>query len=86
VLGLTSKDQPSETNDMVTYSIGDVAAHLTRLSGEYIATHRVAKAVRRLIARGRIPERRAGRARILFDDDLPIVAACFSLQVEVRES
>lgn len=62
-----------------TYSMGDAAAHLTRCSGEYFATHRVAKAVKRLIARGTIPERKAGRARILLEDDLRVVEAEFGM-------
>ena len=64
---------------MLTYSVGDIAVHLTRLTGEYFATHRVAKAVRRLIEAGRLPERRAGRTHVIFENELPIVEEAFGL-------
>ncbi|MFO0836923.1 MAG: hypothetical protein U1D55_00230 [Phycisphaerae bacterium] len=59
---------------MKVHSIGDVAARLTERCGEFVATHRVGNAVRRLIASGQIPERRAGRARVILDSELTLVA------------
>lgn len=64
---------------MPTYSVADVAAHLTKISGEYYGTHRVVKAVNRLVQRGALTDRRAGRARIFFEDELQIIEAAFGL-------
>lgn len=64
---------------MTVYSIGDVAARLTRLSGEYVATHRVYDVVRRLIEAGELIEHRAGRQHTIIECDLPTVESEFGI-------
>lgn len=68
---------------MPIYSIGDAAAYLTRVSGEYVGTHRVANRVRDLINRGEIPDRRAGRLRILLPEDMAVVESEFGITAEM---
>ena len=64
---------------MTVYSIGDVAARITRLTGEYVATHRVYAVVRRLIEAGELIEHRAGRQHTIIESDLPAIESEFGI-------
>jgi hypothetical protein len=60
---------------MRTFSVGGAAEHLTAASNAYVAPWQVYLALMRLVTGGRIPERRAGRQWVVFDEDLPLIAA-----------
>lgn len=61
------------------FSVGTAAEDLSQQCGEYVPTHRVAAAVRRLIADGRIPCRRVGRAHLILDAEIQLVAEALRL-------
>ncbi len=64
---------------MTVLSVGEIAAHLTDACGEYVSPHRVVAAIDRLVKRGELRERRAGRGRVLLEADLPLIEAEFGV-------
>lgn len=64
---------------MKVYSIADIAEHLTAILGEYISVGRVSVALHRLVEVGALVERRAGRCRVLLDEDLSTVESHFGI-------
>lgn len=58
---------------MRIYSIGDVAAWITKVSGEYVGPQRISDTIKRLVQSGALVERRAGRQRVVIESDLPVI-------------
>ena len=67
---------------MDVFSIGDVAARLTQMTGKYIGTHRITAVLRRLAEAGEVPERKAGRQRVILDCDLPAIESEFGITAD----
>ncbi len=64
---------------MTVFSITDIAARLTRVTGAYVTPGRVSTALTRLIASGEIPDRRAGGCRVVLEGELPIIDGEFGV-------
>ena len=69
--------------EMCVLTIGDLAAHLTRVREEYVSPSRVGAAIQRLVDRGELVEHRAGRQRIVFESDLSKIESEFGVTAEM---
>lgn len=67
---------------MGTHSVGDVARHFTATGRTYVSPGQVYTALVRLVSAGLLPDRRAGRSRVVLTSELPLIAAKLGLPVQ----
>ena len=75
-----------EMRTMTVFSVGDVAAHLTKSSGQYVSPSRVVAMIDRLVRHGELPSRRVGQQRIVLDSELAVLESEFGIANGLRAS
>ena len=66
---------------MKAFSVGKLAEYFTKKTGIYVPPWQVSGAVSRLVEAGEMEDRRVGRQRVIFDEDVRVVALQLGLSL-----